>query len=108
MALTDCPSCNKKISDKAQSCNHCGFAIGHASDADLQRKKDLIRFQKQHSIQNQSLLAMLLFIAGFAFMYWGIAEPGSVQYNASVGCSLLGFVWYIINRIRLLFIKRKD
>ena len=24
--LTDCPACKKKISDKADICNHCGFA----------------------------------------------------------------------------------
>ncbi|GAA0857531.1 hypothetical protein [Aliiglaciecola litoralis] len=108
MALIDCPSCNKKISDKAKTCNHCDFAIGQASNEDLQRKKNLKRFQQQQSIQNQSMLAMLLFIGGFALMYWGTASTDSLQYTLSIGCSVVGFVWYIINRIRLIFVKRAD
>ena len=75
MALTECPSCNKTISDKAKECSHCGFAIGNASSEDIIRKKNLNKFKKQHSIQNQSMLAMLMFVAGFGFMYWGGCSP---------------------------------
>lgn len=106
MALIDCPSCNNKISDKAKSCPHCGYAIGQSSGEDLVRKQNLNKFQKHHSIQNQSMVAMLMFIAGFAFLYWGTAQPDSIQYTMSIGCSVVGFVWYIINRIRLLFLKK--
>lgn len=27
MAIIKCPECNKEISDKAESCIHCGFII---------------------------------------------------------------------------------
>ncbi|MCV2884238.1 hypothetical protein OE749_05985 [Aestuariibacter sp. AA17] len=108
MALTNCPSCNKTISDKAKSCQHCGFAIGSASADDILRKKSLQKFQKHHSIQNQSMLAMLMFIAGFGFMYWGGAQPGDIQHTLAIGCSIVGFGWYIVNRVRLIILKRKD
>ena len=108
MALTNCPACNKMISDKAKVCQHCGFAIGNASADDILRKKSLQKFQKVQSIQNQSMLAMLMFIAGFGFMYWGGTQPGDTQHTMAVGCSVVGFVWYIVNRVRLIFIKRGD
>ena len=56
----------------------------------------------------QSMLAMILFVAGFGFMYWGGAAPGGLQYNIAIGLTFVGFVWYIINRVRLVFLKRSD
>ena len=106
MALIDCPSCNKKISDKADSCPHCGFALAEASSEDILRKQQLTKFKKLHSIQNQSMLAMLMFVAGFGFMYWGGASKGDLQYNLAILASILGSVWYIVNRVRILIIKR--
>ena len=31
MALISCPECNKEISDKAQSCPHCGYPISNTN-----------------------------------------------------------------------------
>ena len=106
MALTDCPACNKKISDKSDVCPHCGFQVGDASTEDILRKQSLQRYKKQQSIQNQSLLAVLLFVAGFGFMYWGGTQPGDMQHNLAITATVLGFVWYVINRVRLVIVKR--
>ena len=108
MALIDCPSCSKKISDKAQSCQHCDFILGTVDAEDITRKKNLNRYIKGQSIQTQSMIAMLLFVAGFGFMYWGGAAIDGLQYNIAVGLTLIGFVWYIINRVRLIILKRSD
>ena len=108
MALIDCPSCNKKISDKAQNCQHCDFTLGTASAEDLARKKSLNLYLKNQKIQTQSMLAMLLFVVGFGFMYWGGAVAGDLQHNIAIGVAIIGFVWYIINRVRLIFLKRSD
>ncbi|GGW77057.1 zinc ribbon domain-containing protein [Alteromonas halophila] len=106
MALIDCPSCNKKTSDKAASCPHCGFGVSDATDEDIERKRQLKKFQKLQSIQNQSLIAVLMFVAGFGMMYWGGAQGSDLQYNLSILCSVVGFVWYIINRVRIVMVKR--
>ncbi|QCZ93358.1 zinc ribbon domain-containing protein [Salinimonas iocasae] len=106
MALIDCPSCSKKISDKADSCPHCGFGLADASSEDILRKQQLKKFQKLQSIQNQSMFAMLLFVAGFGFMYWGGSAKGDLQYNLAVLSVVVGFIWYIVNRVRILIIKR--
>jgi hypothetical protein len=54
------------------------------------------------------MIAMLLFVAGFGFMYWGAAEPGGLQHNLAIGITVVGFVWYIVNRVRLIILKRSD
>jgi len=108
MALVDCPSCSKKISDKAQSCQHCDFTLGTVNADDIARKKSLNIYLKNQNVQTQSMIAMLLFVAGFGFMYWGAAEPGGLQHNLAIGLALIGFVWYIINRVRLIILKRSD
>ncbi|WP_293757543.1 hypothetical protein [uncultured Paraglaciecola sp.] len=108
MALVDCPSCSNKISDKTKNCQHCGLSIGTADAEDIERKKSLNKYLKSQSVQMQSMLAMLLFVAGFGFMYWGGAIPGGLQYNIAIGLTLVGFVWYIVNRVRLVFLKRSD
>lgn len=108
MALIDCPSCSKKISDKAQNCQHCDFILGNANAEDIARKQSLNKYMKSHNIQTQSMIAMLLFVTGFGFMYWGNALPGDLQHNFAIGLSIVGFVWYIVNRVRLILLKRSD
>lgn len=108
MALVACPSCNKKISDKSQSCQHCGFALGEASAEDLERKQKLQKYLQAQKIQTQSMVAMLMFVSGFGFMYWGGAMPGDLQHNTAAGTAIIGFIWYIVNRIRLIFLKKSD
>ncbi len=75
MALTDCPACNKKISDKSDVCSHCGFQVGDASAEDILRKQSLQRYKKQQSIQNQSLLAVLIFVAGLVLCIGAVPNP---------------------------------
>jgi hypothetical protein len=108
MALIDCPSCSKKISDKARNCQHCDFTLGTVDAEGITRKQNLKKYLKSQNIQTQSMVAMLLFVSGFGFMYWGGAAPDGLQYNLAVGMSVIGFVWYIVNRVRLIILKRSD
>ncbi|MGB1143934.1 MAG: hypothetical protein ACPG4R_05875 [Glaciecola sp.] len=104
--LTDCPACKKKISDKADVCNHCGFAV-KAEDAEaLLRKQKMDKYQHHQSLQTQSFIAVLLFLAGFGMMYWGTPEVGSTQHSIAILVCVLGFIWYLINRVRILLTKR--
>lgn len=106
MALINCPSCGKKISDKSEQCPHCGFAVKNASADDILRKQQMQRYKKMSSLQNQSMLAILIFILGFGFMYWGGTQPGELQHNLAMGAATVGFVWYAINRARIVLAKR--
>lgn len=42
MALIKCPECGKEISDKANSCIHCGYPIIHTPKADNSEKSEYI------------------------------------------------------------------
>ncbi|MGB3727285.1 MAG: hypothetical protein WA981_16155 [Glaciecola sp.] len=109
MAIISCPACNKPISDKAKSCSHCHYEFGSASAEDIKRKLSLQRYNKVQKIQNQSMLAMLLFIIGCYFVFLGDFsndEQGMLMYNASVAVTTIGFIWYAVNRVRITLAKR--
>ncbi|MFC4699643.1 hypothetical protein ACFO4O_05670 [Glaciecola siphonariae] len=109
MAITNCPACSKPISDKAQVCPHCSLNMGGASPEDIQRKLSMERFQKLHRIQNQSMMAILIFIVGIYFVFMGDfpdTEKGVLMYNIAVGVAALGFIWYAVNRVRITLAKR--
>ena len=109
MAIINCPSCNKTISDKAKSCSHCKHEFGDISAEDIRRKAAAKRYKAMQKIQNQSMLAMLLFIIGCYFAFLGdfpAGKNGILMYNASIAITTIGFIWYAINRVRITLVKR--
>lgn len=107
MAVINCPACNKKISDKAKICSHCSFEMGEMNEDSLKRIKMEQKIKKQNTLMNHSFIAMLLFCGGFLMLFWQNAQPGSWQYIASVSSSVLGFVLYLVTRIRIILVKRQ-
>ncbi|MFT5283616.1 MAG: hypothetical protein ACI94Z_002464 [Yoonia sp.] len=81
--------------------------MGNATAEDMERKAKFAHYKAMQRLQNQSMLAILMFITGFGFIYWGGSEPGEIQYNLSIATTIVGFVWYAINRVRLALRKRK-
>jgi esterase/lipase superfamily enzyme len=107
MALIDCPSCSKKISDKAKQCSHCNTDFTKTTADDAERKKSMSKFKRSQSIQNQSMVAMLMFVGGFAYMFMGEqVTADDIRYKAAITCTVIGFVWYIVNRARMIWLKR--
>ncbi len=107
MAIINCPACNKKISDKAKTCNHCSVALQNIDQDKLKAIELEQRLKKKQSLMNQSFFAMLLFCGGFLFLFWQNAQPGSWQYITSITSTVLGFIMYLVTRVRLILIKRK-
>ncbi|TLX49471.1 hypothetical protein CWC31_16155 [Pseudoalteromonas ruthenica] len=107
MAIISCPQCQKSISDKHQSCPHCNIALEQMNEQDQRRLAARTKLQKQQGLMNQSFIALIFFLGGFLVLYWQHPEPGSWQQNACYGAIVLGFIWYLINRVRLVFLKRK-
>ena len=106
MAIIQCPSCNKPISDKAKQCRYCNALISSASADDIYRQKKLRKYNQVQSIQTQSMVAMLMFVGGFGFMFWGDVQPSDIKHTAAMVCTVIGFVWYIVNRVRMIVIKK--
>lgn len=107
MAVINCPSCNKKVSDKAKTCSHCNIQINTLDQEQLHAIEAEQRIRKKQTLMNHSFIAMLLFCGGFLFLFWQNAQPGSWQYYTSVASTVIGFILYIITRVRLVFLKRK-
>lgn len=107
MALVDCPKCRKKISNKAKQCSHCGIDLGNFDAEQSQQLAQVSNIEKHQKIMNQSFVAMLLFCGGFLFTFWQNPEVGSTQQIIAISSTVVGFSWYIINRMRLIVLKRK-
>ncbi|MCH2055874.1 MAG: hypothetical protein MK214_04515 [Thalassotalea sp.] len=108
MALINCPSCNQKISDKAATCSHCGMQMQGLDKDKLASIERENRIKTKQKLMNQSLYALLLFCGGFLFLFLQDVAPGSWQYFTAITCTILGFIFYLITRVRLILAKRKS
>ncbi len=108
MAIINCPGCNKKISDKAKSCHHCDLTLVGLDDEKRSSLKKVSMAEASQKLTNQSMIAMLLFCGGFLFLYYQDAQPGTWQYITAITGTAIGFILYIITRVRLVFLKKSN
>ncbi|MEE2000702.1 zinc-ribbon domain-containing protein [Alkalimonas sp. MEB108] len=106
MAIISCPACGHKVSDKAPECPKCGAAIAGLDKDKLAAMERDRRLNLSQSLMTQSMIAMVLFLAGF-FFYWQL-PPFGWQYYAAIAAIGVGFIWYLVNRVRILMLKRKS
>lgn len=110
MAIVNCPKCNKKMSDKAAVCDHCGFVVDGLDAETLERKRRRKRADHIHKLTTHGMLAMLIFVAGIAGIFYFRDETSpdpTWQSQISIVITVVGFVWYIINRMRMIAARRK-
>lgn len=106
MAVINCPSCKKKISNKAKSCSYCQVDLTDLNAEKLLSISSATLAEKSQSLMNHSFIAMLLFCGGFLFLYWDNAQPGTWQYATATASVGLGFIFYLITRVRILLLKK--
>lgn len=107
MAVINCPNCKKKISSKATTCTHCDVDLSSVDEEKLENYKTVNRIKQTQNNMMVAFVAMLMFCGGFLFFYMYDAQIGTWEYVTSVTCSIVGFVLYIVTRLRLILIKRK-
>ena len=107
MAVINCPGCKKKTSDKAKECSHCGLSLQEIDSEKIANLNTINRINQAQRLMTYSFVAMLLFCGGFLFMFWDNVEQGTWQHNLALASTVIGFILYIIIRIRLLFFKRQ-
>ena len=107
MALIQCPSCSKRVSDKATNCPHCDFKLTGLTPEERDREWHRVMMAKREKVIGQSMLALLIAIAAFTYYFIQQPLPGSWQANSAYGLMIVGVVWFIVNRVRLVMIKRK-
>jgi len=107
MAVINCPSCKKKISDKAKECSHCGLSLNALDSDKIANLNRVSRINQAQRLMNYSFVAMLLFCGGFLFMFWDNVEHGTWQHTLAMASTVIGFILYLIIRVKLLLFKRK-
>ncbi len=107
MAIINCPSCKKKISNKTKECNHCGLSLQALDSDKITSLNHVNRIHQAQRLMNYSFIAMLLFCGGFLFMFWDNVQQGTWQHNLAMTSAVIGFIMYIVIRIRLLLFKYK-
>lgn len=108
MAVINCPNCKKKISNKATSCSHCQIDLTDLNEEKLLSMKSASLAERQQTLMNHSFIAMLLFCGGFLFLFWDNAQPGSWQYATATASTGLGFIFYLVTRVRILLLKKSS
>ncbi|SET28537.1 zinc-ribbon domain-containing protein [Thalassotalea agarivorans] len=107
MAVINCPACNKKISDKAKTCSHCGIDLVNLDSEKLKAIESINKARRAARVTNLSFIALLLFCGGFLTLYWQNFQPGSWQYLATIITSAAGFCLYILTRAWNIVLKKK-
>ncbi len=107
MAIVSCPNCNKPISDKHKQCPHCENNVAELNDEQRQQLAREKRIQKQQMFMNHSFLALFIFLGGFFCLYFLQPEPKSTNWYACTAAIGIGCIWYLINRVILVTLKKK-
>lgn len=104
MALIQCPVCSKRISSVAKECSHCNAKL----DGNLESMQRINYIKRSQALLNQSFMAMTLFIAGVVIWFWGGEPAEGMRSMVAAVCFVLGFVGYLICRVRIVLHKRKS
>ncbi|WP_068546386.1 hypothetical protein [Thalassotalea crassostreae] len=107
MALINCPKCSTRISSKAAVCTNCQTVLADMNEEQRHNLQQMTKLEKSQKLLNHSMIAMFIFCGGIGSMYWGDPAPDSLQSSLAMGTAVVGFVWYIVNRARIILLKRK-
>jgi len=107
MAIIACPSCNESISSKNKICPHCDVQLDKMDSEQLARIASRKRVKKQQMFINHSFFALILFLGGFFYLYSRQPAPDSIELWLSRAAIAIGCVWYLVNRIILVYLKKK-
>ncbi|MBU2882195.1 hypothetical protein KO525_05730 [Psychrosphaera sp. B3R10] len=106
MAIIKCPQCANNISDKHKACPHCELDMTELTEEKLHSLNKIRSLKSNQTLMTHQIIAMLLFLAG-CFSYYKLDDPESPQFVAAQASIVIGFVWYIVNRIRIILAKRQ-
>lgn len=107
MAIIQCIVCSKKISSKAETCNHCGAKLKGTTEEQLERATHIQKLKKNRRMQALSFLAIIVFVGGFLLKYFQPSGDGAVWDTVALYLMSAGFLGYIVLRVWTMFMKRK-
>ena len=95
MAITSCPECNRKISNRSAICPHCGFQFGEVSEEDVEVFKARKLRDRIYHLNMASYLVITVFTAAFGWYWWashGFTEPSQAGPFILMGISALAYL----------------
>ena len=107
MAIIQCIICGKRISSKAETCNHCGARLKGSTEEQLERAAHLQRLKKNSRLQAFSFIAVLLFAAGLLFWVYPMGEDTQFWQTVALYLMAAGFGGYLSLRVWIMMNKRK-
>ena len=96
--------CQKRISSLATQCQHCQANLS----GDNESLTRITHIKKSAQLMNHSFLSLTLFIGGVVLWFWGGEPAEGIRSQIAVGLFVLGFVGYMITRVRMVLHKRKS
>lgn len=107
MAIINCPSCNKRISNVTSMCPHCEFERGEVSEEQLLEFRRRRLRDRVYHLNMTSYVAISLFLGAFGWYWW--ASGGFQEPPTSGPMLLVAFssVAYLFIRV-LLFLARRE
>lgn len=106
MARISCPACSKPISDKHKVCPHCDTAVAGLDEHEREKLAYRRYIKRKQGLLNHSFVALIIFLGGFLYLYSREPAPESLEQMTTYGAIAAGFIWYIINRIRIILLKK--
>lgn len=97
MALIKCGECGKEVSNKASSCVNCGAPISTAKEIKAVGSKLYTTQATSKKFKLHSLISSFLIILGVILLVANGSKPATTP----VLLMLIGFFWFVINRIRI-------
>lgn len=83
MALIKCPECDKQISDKAESCPHCGYSFEKRTSSNNQNNKTNLNELKNKWNNKYLIIIVIILIAGY-FFFIGSPNTNNQDNNPNV------------------------
>ncbi len=112
MAIVNCPSCQKKISDKSVNCPECHYDFVNKTSKDglteeqLASKQKLARIKQKYNLQMRAMTGILLVLGGVLVWYFGGQGFNSIADYLSLIAIAVGSFLYLMTRINLILFKK--
>lgn len=87
-------------------CPHCDTALAGLDEHERAKLANRRFVQRKQALLNQSFVALIIFLGGFLYLYSREPAAESLEQMTTYGAIATGFVWYIINRIRIILLKK--
>ena len=79
------------------------------TEEQLASKAKLAHMKKRYSLQMQAMGGIIVFLAGILLWYFlGNSSLTSTSHFIELGIAVLGGIWYLVTRIRLLMFKKSN